>query len=135
MPAVSLGSVNLSATPSYAAGSKWVEGSGSIGPPRYAIAEHDAAGVDGVGIKRFGFRGRKVSINAIYCGHSESAAVAAAMADMSTLANASFAVDIAGIQMAVCELSDESSVDPDTFATGSTACCRATFVIDQKRLT
>jgi hypothetical protein len=135
MPAVSLGSVNLSATPSYAAGSKWVEGSGSIGAPRYAIAEHDAAGVDGVGIKRFGFRGRKISIPAIYCNTTEQGAVSAAMADMTTLANTSFTATVAGVQLLACELSEESSVDMDTFATGSTACCRAVFVIEQKRLT
>lgn len=107
MAAVVLGSVTYGSCDFTAAG-QWCHAY-VVGPRLYEKGYPDAAGVDGTGVKRYGFRERRFSFTCIYVAASAAAVVTAVSGDMNTLANIAFSITVDGTAYAACELEPSSN--------------------------
>lgn len=61
-----------------------------VSEPRYEQRTYSFPGVDGVGLKKFGFRGRTIKGTVVYVESSAAAVRAAVEADRTALANETF---------------------------------------------
>lgn len=133
MATVSLGSVFFG-SPSFTATGAWVE-TFRIGPRIYEVGHPDAAGVHGVGFKRFGFRERHLSFQCWYVDSGETSAIDTVSSDMDTLANSTFLTTVGTTGFETCELDDANTsfAEPHK-CNGSFFLVIATFAVIQRGL-
>lgn len=108
----------------------------SIGPREYEKAFPDSPGVDGVGVKRFGFRQQRLVFSCIYVAADYATTLSNVLTDFNTLANTAFTTAIGSQSFYRCEL-DASSGMSEPHSTGlaeATFYTRATFVVISKGL-
>lgn len=132
MANATLGSVNYAGVGVLTGAAQWVE-KYEIGEPEYEKVFFAAPGVDGQGVKRYGFRGLPISLECWYIGTSEAAVIALYCSDMASLATGSFTA-VLGNTFLFCELVKSKMIDPPTMTGFGTYLAKVTIEISQKRL-
>ncbi len=133
MPSATLGSVNY-APGDFSSTSQWVE-TYQPGQPIYEKEYFNAAGEDGEGVKRYGFRSRLFTFNVVYVVGSEDGVRSAIAADAESLANVAFTTSIDGTDYPSCELISMTHDQPMSTGFNGMYTAKCVVVVNQKRLT
>lgn len=78
--------------PSLASGKFWLHR--KVGERQETAVEYEFPGVDGVGVKWLGFRGRRIEVEVMYKGATQADVLSAWDADMTALSGTTFSVTV-----------------------------------------
>lgn len=108
----------------------------NVGAPEYERIEPSWAGVDGVGVKRMGFRRRQISFTVCIVGATEAAVMTAYEAHITKMKNVKCSISIPnGATYPACELLPDSRPQKNPKVDEGAYYMSVDFEFEQKRLT
>lgn len=106
------GTITYADTGSFTAAGQWREGnddSESIDAPMHGSDYPTTAGVDGTGVKDYGYRGQKISLTVVYVVATFAGVLSAIQTDLALLAAGPSTLVLDGVTYYACDLDSAAS--------------------------